>query len=122
MAKNSAFVPLSSMGELKVDWLETEESHILKVDVPGLKKEDLSIQTLGENVLQLTGVHTGNADSKGCAHILERPQGTFLRQYKLPDNALLNMVQAFDDDGILTITIPKLKPYVRTIPIFVSKI
>eukprot|EP00250_Pteridium_aquilinum_P019045 c24270_g2_i1 orf=232-600(-) len=122
MAKYSFFVPLASIGELDVDWLETEQSHILKVNVPGLRKEDLSMQVLGGNVLQLAGVHTGTTSSEGSAHILERPRGTFLRQYKLPDNVLLDMVQAFDDDGILTITIPKLKPRVRNIPIFVSKL
>lgn len=88
----------------------------------GLRKEDLNIQIMEENVLQIVGVHTGSVGGEGYTHISERPRGTFLRQYRLPDTALLDKVQAFDQDGILTITIPKLKPRVRTIPIFVSKL
>ncbi|MCO5614861.1 hypothetical protein L7F22_069146 [Adiantum nelumboides] len=124
MAMYSFYAPIASMGELNLDWLEADDEHILKIDIPGLTKEDLSLQLLAQNILQITGVYPkSDASHEAVAHVLERPSGTFLRQYRLPDTVVLEKVQAYDKNGVLTITIPKLKlPRVRTIPIYVSKL
>ncbi|KAI5071589.1 hypothetical protein GOP47_0013840 [Adiantum capillus-veneris] len=124
MAMYSFFVPIASIGELNVDWFEDNEGHVLQVDIPGLTKEDLSLQVLAQNILQIVGVHTGSvATHEAVVHVLERPRGAFLRQYRLPDNVLEEEVKAYDENGVLTITIPKLKvPYVCSIPIYVSQL
>ncbi|KAI5075478.1 hypothetical protein GOP47_0009554 [Adiantum capillus-veneris] len=116
---------IDSIGELAVDWLETDKAHIIQLDVPGLTKDDLSLQILAGNILHITGMYNdgrviGGGLRDGIPHVIERPRGNFLRQYKLPSSTLVHYIEVFDDEnGVITITIPKKKPYVRNIPIYV---
>ncbi|KAF1884485.1 hypothetical protein Lal_00028362 [Lupinus albus] len=46
--ENSAFV------NARVDWKETEEEHVLKADIPGLKKEEVKVEIEDDRVLQIS--------------------------------------------------------------------
>ena len=53
-------------------------------------------------------------------HRVERGRGKFLRRFRLPENAKANEVKATMENGVLTVTIPKMeekKPEVKSIEI-----
>eukprot|EP00249_Psilotum_nudum_P005228 c18681_g1_i1 orf=131-526(+) len=99
----------------QVDWMETAEAHIFKVNVPGFKKESIQVQVLEEDILQIAGEQKMET-IEGKQHCLERPRGSFFRQFKLPDKVVADNIRAYDEHGVLIIVVPK-KPFVKKIHI-----
>ena len=85
----------------------------------GLKTEDVVVQIVGRDILQVTGrLKGGNEARAGKWHIKERPSGSFFRKFQLPSNVKVNEITAFDEqDGVLVISIPKRKSFIRDVPI-----
>ncbi|XP_010690464.2 18.2 kDa class I heat shock protein [Beta vulgaris subsp. vulgaris] len=98
----------------RMDWKETPEAHIFKADLPGLKKED-------GKVLQVSGERNREQEEKNDKwHRVERSSGKFLRRFRLPENAKMEEIKANMENGVLTVTIPKMeekKPEVKSIDI-----
>ncbi|PON41334.1 Small heat shock protein HSP [Trema orientale] len=112
---------VSSFANTLVDWKETTESHVFKVDLPGLKKEEVKVEVEEGRVLQISGERSVEEEDKGDKwHRVERARGKFLRRFRLPENAKLDEVKASLEDGVLTVTVPKVpekKPEVKSIEI-----
>ena len=90
-----------------VDIYETETAIILKVELPGLSKDDISIE-IKDNNLILRGERKFEKDIREESyHRIERSYGTFSRTFSLPNAIDRNKVDATFKDGILEITIPK---------------
>ena len=90
-----------------VDIYETETAIILKVELPGLSKDDISIE-IKDNNLILRGERKFEKDIREeNYHRIERSYGTFSRTFSLPNTIDRNKVDATFKDGILEITIPK---------------
>ncbi|MED6179963.1 hypothetical protein PIB30_005762 [Stylosanthes scabra] len=111
----------NEVSNARVDWKETPEAHVFKADLPGLKKEEVKVEVEEGRVLQISGerrVEKKEGDEKW--HRMERGRGKFLRKFWLPENAKVDEVKASMENGVLTVTIPKLpekKPEVKTIEI-----
>ncbi|OIT01080.1 PREDICTED: class I heat shock protein-like [Nicotiana attenuata] len=115
----------SKFSNPRVDWKETQEAHVFKADLPGLKKEEVKVEVEEGRVLQISG-EIGAADKEDQKkenetwRRIERPRGKFCRKFWLPENAKLDEVKACMENGVLTVTIPKQeikKPEVKTIEI-----
>eukprot|EP00249_Psilotum_nudum_P034358 c53316_g1_i1 orf=200-595(+) len=105
-----------TVANVQVDWVETIDTHILKVDVPGFRREDIQLKVVDGYILQISGEQKREV-VEGKWHSLERPRGPFFRQFKLPDRVQADEIRAFDENGVLTIVVPK-KPVARKIDIF----
>ena len=74
-------------------------------------------------VLQISGERKKEeTTSTDRWHRVERYQGSFLRRFRLPENAKVDEVKAAMENGVLTVTVPKFTPpepktAVRTIDI-----
>ncbi|KAH7437745.1 hypothetical protein KP509_05G086800 [Ceratopteris richardii] len=108
---------------MKVDWLETSDAHILKVDLPGMKREDVKV-TLEGTRLKITGErHAEKIEGPHSWHRLERPKGRFTRKFPLPHEPFrvdIDAIKASFQDGVLTVNIPikgEPKREVKTIDI-----
>ena len=113
--ENSAFV------STKIDWKETPEAHVFKADLPGLKKEEVKVEVEDDRVLQISGERNVEKEDKNDTwHRVERSSGKFLRRFRLPENAKMDQIKAAIENGVLTVSVPKVemkKPDVKAIQI-----
>lgn len=104
------------------DIFETKDEYVLKMEVPGLSKDDVKIE-LTDNTLTLKGERKEDKEiKKENYHRMESYCGTFCRSFTLPQNVDAKKIDANMRDGILELRIPKAeekKP--RSIPISVVK-
>ncbi|KAH7283599.1 hypothetical protein KP509_34G015400 [Ceratopteris richardii] len=102
---------VAAVANTQVDWKETSDSHILKANLPGLGKEDVKVQVEDGRVLQISGERKCEESQSGDRwHRIERAHGSFLRKFRLPEGAKIDEVKASMENGVLTVTIPKLAP------------
>lgn len=87
-----------------VDVHETEDEYLVKVDLPGVKSADVSVE-VNDNVLSISGARV--AEETGAAQLVERPYGTFARTLTLPQGVDSDSIEAAYNDGVLELRIPK---------------
>lgn len=90
-----------------VDIGENDRAFVLKVELPGVKPADVTINVQND-VLTLEGSRQREEESQGQRfHRLERSYGRFLRSFSLPDNVEAGEIAAHFHDGLLEIELPK---------------
>ena len=90
-----------------VDVLDSEKAYLLKVEVPGLKPEDIDL-SLENNVLTLKGERKFEQETERQGYRrVERRYGSFARAFVLPEGARGDAIEATVKDGVLSVTIPK---------------
>ena len=87
-----------------VDVHETEEEYLVKVDLPGVKADDVNVE-VNENVLSISGSRV--ATETGQAQLVERPYGSFVRTLTLPQGVDSDSIEAGCQEGVLELRIPK---------------
>ncbi len=92
-----------------VDIYETSENLVIKAEVPGVTKEDITVEVKDDN-LCLKGERKFEKDVKEeNYHRMERSYGAFKRVFSLPTSVDQNKVTASFKDGVLEITLPKIQ-------------
>ena len=90
-----------------VDMRESDNSFIIHAELPGIKKEDISLD-LNDNVLTLTGERKEKKKEENeRVYRVERTYGKFSRTFTLPKNADTSKILANFQDGVLELNIPK---------------
>lgn len=90
-----------------IDIHEDENQYTLKADLPGIKKEDLSL-TVVENVVTIKGERKQEMEKKEKGyHRIERSYGSFQRAFQIPGGVDANKVEASFENGVLTVALPK---------------
>ena len=90
-----------------VDVVENKEGILLKVEIPGVKQEDINI-SIEENTLTVKGErkHESQVDEEGHSRF-ERSYGAFERSVLLPTTVDTDRVKASYKNGVLEIQLPK---------------
>ena len=90
-----------------VDIYEDEHNLILKLEIPGVKEEDLDVQW-ENNTLTVKGERKFEKEEKEeNFHRIERRYGSFVRSFRLPNTVDGEKCEAHYDKGILKVTLPK---------------
>jgi HSP20 family protein len=90
-----------------VDVEETKDNIIARIELPGMKKEDIKV-TLMNNILTISGERKHEAEEKGKTYYrIERTYGRFQRTIELPADVLSEKAKASYKDGILEMVVPK---------------
>ena len=94
-------------GALAVDMYETDDSVVVKTEIPGVKAEEIEVSVTGDTL-------TVKADTKDEAEISresylrrERRSGSYCRSVTLPGGLETEKAEADYTDGVLTLTFPK---------------
>lgn len=96
-----------------VDWTpsadisETDTAYLIKAEIPGVKKEDVKV-TLQDGILTIQGERKSEKEEKDKKfHRIECSYGSFMRSFRVPDDADESGVKAEFKDGILNVTLNK---------------
>ncbi len=90
-----------------VDILNEKDTVVLNVELPGLKKEDISVN-IEDRVLTIKGEKKFETEEKkDCYYRKERSYGSFKRSFSLSDDVLIDEVAADYKDGVLKLTLKK---------------
>lgn len=96
----SAFQP-------RVDIVENDNAFELHVAVPGMNKEDFSLE-VKDNFLTVSGERKFSSEKKDANwHSIETQFGSFSRSFSLPENVDAAKISAKYNNGILEVVIPK---------------
>jgi len=90
-----------------VDVEETKDSLVVRAEIPGMSKEEIKIQTVGDNLV-ISGERKHEAEEKDRHfHRVERTYGKFQRALALPVEVEPDKAKASYKEGVLEITFPK---------------
>jgi HSP20 family protein len=89
------------------DISETDTAYLIKAEIPGVNKEDVKV-TLQDGMLTIRGERRQEKEEKDKKfHRIERSYGSFLRSFRMPDDADESAVKAEFKDGMLNVTLGK---------------
>ncbi|WP_455201077.1 Hsp20/alpha crystallin family protein [Kaarinaea lacus] len=93
----------------KVDVIDREKEVLVRAEVPGVEKDKLDI-SVTENAITIKGTaHHEEKEEKGEYYRCETSHGTFTRTVALPVDVDSEHAKAKYKDGVLEVTVPKLK-------------
>lgn len=91
----------------RVDVIDREEEFLVRAEVPGVEKDDLEVELVGQ-VLTLKGERRHEkTEEKGTYYRSEIAHGRFTRSIRLPEDVDLGKAKAEFKDGVLEIRLPK---------------
>jgi HSP20 family protein len=105
---NGASLESKSFFEPEADIKQTDTAYVLKMDIPGLDKDQITVDIKG-NVLTVSGERKKevNDQEKGGVVRQEREFGYFSKSMLLPQDAQEEGIKASYDKGVLAVTIPR---------------
>jgi HSP20 family protein len=90
----------------KVDVFEKDNRLFTRVDLPGMKKEDVKVEVT-DGHLALSGERKQEKEEKkGNVYRTEREYGSFYRAVVLPEGVKLEDVKATFENGVLEVSVP----------------
>ncbi len=91
-----------------VNTREGEFAYHIEADLPGVKKEDITVD-VKDNMLTISGERNHKKEvKKDDYYKLESSYGKFNRSFTLPKSVDAENIQASCEDGVLEVVIPKL--------------
>ncbi|MDD2310158.1 MAG: Hsp20/alpha crystallin family protein [Desulfuromonadaceae bacterium] len=90
-----------------VDMFEEGDDLVIKAEIPGMKKDQISIDFAGD-VVTISGEKKSEEKTERKDYYrLERSFGSFTRKLRLPVEVQIDKTHAFFKEGVLEIRMPK---------------
>ncbi len=90
------------------DVVETEFAYSVRLELPGLKREDIQIH-FGDGLLTIRGESSTRHEEEGEIIHQERTQRSYRRAMRVPRQVDVENIHAEFVDGLLEVVLPKLK-------------
>ena len=90
-----------------VDMFEEGNDLVIKAEIPGMKKEEISIDFAGDTITISGEKKSEERTERKDYHRVERTFGSFSRRLRLPVEIQIDKSQASFKDGVLEIRMPK---------------
>ncbi|MBP2652457.1 MAG: heat shock protein Hsp20 [Firmicutes bacterium] len=106
--EDDLFVPMANgvSGSFQVDLRETEAEYIVEADLPGIKKEDITLR-YENKYLTIAAQRNETQELTNEGYVRkERRYGQFQRSIYV-DNVVEERIAAKFDEGVLTVVLPK---------------
>jgi HSP20 family protein len=88
------------------DIIESEDTYKVVLDIPGLSKNEVNV-SLKDYVLTVRGERISELEEEEVFRRQERKGGVFSRSFALPQNVVIDDVDASFRTGVLTVSMPK---------------
>ncbi len=89
----------------RVDVVETEHALVLYADLPGVKREDVSLTCKGDELILHAACAQRHAGRKRL--YAEYGVGQYYRAFKIAEQVETGGIEASFKDGVLTVRVPK---------------
>lgn len=89
------------------DVTEDEDGYLVEVELPGVKRDDISIELLGSE-LAVSGT-LQEKERQGLVRHRTRRTGEFHYRVRLPQSVDADKIEATLDEGVLSIRVPKVE-------------
>lgn len=108
--EDRSFLPTGSWAVLGGDVFEDDARVVVRLEVPGIEKDDLSIEVRGEVLVVSGEKHFEREATSGRWRVMQCAYGAFRRQVPLPAPVLADRASAHYKNGVLRIELPKASP------------
>lgn len=94
---------------LALDVRESDDDLTVQASIPGVKPEDIDISVTGDSLTIKGETREEKEEKEGNYHMRERRYGAFRRTINLPTPVKADEAEAEFQDGVLTLTLPKVE-------------
>ncbi|HSB60390.1 MAG TPA: Hsp20/alpha crystallin family protein [Vicinamibacteria bacterium] len=91
------------------DVVETAEAYFVELELPGLDRDDVTIQAQGDELV-VRGERRPATSGSPVFHRLERRYGPFARGFRFAEEVDPDRITAAFSDGLLRLEVPKVRP------------
>jgi HSP20 family protein len=110
MYKPYRLMEMPSMRVPAIDVIEEKDKYEITAEIPGLNKEEIDIN-LKKDVIEITAEHKEQKEIKEENFIRrERAKNVFYRKIPLPNNINKSAIEANLQNGVISLTLPKIEP------------
>lgn len=101
------FVPSNFTNSPKVNVKETDKAYEIEIANPGFSKDETKIKI--ENGTLLVSMTSEDKQGEGTEkyHCKQWSKSSYNESWHLPENVIASKITAKNNDGVLTITLPK---------------
>jgi HSP20 family protein len=114
------YLPSIGWSMLGGDLFEDDKRVVVRVEVPGMEKDELNVEVQDDRVLIHGEKRFEREDTEGRYRLLQCAYGNFRRVVVLPAAVLPDQAKATYKNGVLRLELPKAeidKPLKRTIKV-----
>lgn len=101
------FIPSMGWSMLGGDLFEDEKRVVVRLEVPGIDKNDLDIEVQGDMLIVQGEKRFEREESEGRYRVLQCAYGSFRRNVHLPVKVLADQAKASYRNGVLKVELPK---------------
>lgn len=92
------------------DAVETAEEFRVTLELPGVARGDVTVEARGQFLTIQGERRFAKEPGGGLYQVLERSYGPFSRRFALPKGVARADISAVMKDGLLVVTMPKIRP------------
>ena len=89
-----------------IDVFEKDNELVTKVDLPGMKKEDVKVEVMDGHLAVSGERKSETEETKDSVYRCERDYGSFYRVVPLPVGVKIEDIKASFSDGVLEVSVP----------------